>query len=60
MISRGDRVKVKVVGTGILLTVVGQAQEAGAKGQTIKVINTDSHKEFLGVVTDAKEVEVRL
>lgn len=60
MVARGDRVKVRVVGTGITLTVVGQALEAGSRGQTIKVVNTDSRKEFLGVVTDSKEVEVRL
>ena len=60
MVARGDRVKVRVVGTGILLTVAGQALEAGSKGQTIKVVNIDSHKEFLGVVTDSKEVELKL
>lgn len=60
MVAKGDRVKVRVVGSGILLTVTAQATEAGAKGQTIKVVNSDSKKEFLGVVVDDKEVEVRL
>lgn len=60
LVVRGDRVKVKVVGTGITLTVVGQALESGDRGQTIKVVNTDSRKEFLGIVIDSKEVEVRL
>lgn len=60
MVSRGDRVKVRVVGPGILLTVMGQALETGGKGQSIKVVNLESQKEFVGVITNSKEIEVRL
>jgi flagella basal body P-ring formation protein FlgA len=60
LINRGDRVKVSVVGRGLTLTTVGIAQEAGIRGQTIKIQNTDSKKDIIGVVTNSREVEVRL
>ena len=60
LVSRGDQVRVSVVGQGIVLTITGVAQEAGSKGQTIRVMNTESRKEIFGVVTDLRAVEVQL
>ncbi|MBN8554902.1 MAG: flagellar basal body P-ring formation protein FlgA [Deltaproteobacteria bacterium] len=60
IVARGDRVKISVVGKGLSLTATGIAQEAGVKGQSIKIQNPESRKELVGVVTDTREVEVRL
>ena len=60
MVSRGDRVKISVVGKGLTLSIMGIAQEAGAKGQFIKIQNPESRKELIGVITNTREVEVKL
>jgi flagella basal body P-ring formation protein FlgA len=60
LVSRGERVRISVVSNGLRVSGVGIAEEAGSKGQTIKVINGDSRKELFGVVVDAQTVEVRL
>lgn len=60
LVSKGDRVVVSVKGSGLNLSVVAVAQEPGVRGQTIKVMNLDSKKEFLAVVTASKGVEINL
>lgn len=60
LVNRGDRVRISITSGGLLVSAVGIAQEAGVKGQTIKVINQDSRKEIFATVTDSKAVEVKL
>lgn len=60
LVARGDRVKISVVGKGLIISGMGIAEEAGTRGQTIKIINNESRKEIFGVVTDLRAVEVRL
>jgi len=60
LVNRGDRVKIDVVGPGIILSTFGIAEEPGGKGQTIKVLQVDSRKEISGIVRSDHSIEVRL
>jgi len=60
LVQIGDRVRVLVVGSGISVTGLGIAKESGQRGQTIRVLNPESKKEIYGVVTDDRQIEVRL
>lgn len=60
LVRRGERVRISVKGEGISIQGFGVAQEAGVRGQTIRLLNSDSKKEIYGVVTTAQSVEVRL
>jgi len=59
LVRRGDRIQISVNSPGIELTLAGIAKEAGAKGQTIKVMNLDSQKIFYATIINSKMAEVR-
>jgi flagella basal body P-ring formation protein FlgA len=59
-VRRGERVSIRVVGPGILITAKGVAQEPGRIGQSIRILNTDSKKEVFGTVIGNENVEVRI
>ncbi|MDB5038418.1 MAG: Flagella basal body P-ring formation protein FlgA [Bacteriovoracaceae bacterium] len=60
LISRGDRVKISIISKGLTVSGFGIAEDSGSKGQTVKVLNGDSRKEIVGIVTDVRAIEVRL
>jgi flagella basal body P-ring formation protein FlgA len=59
-VRRGARVKITAVSPGIRISTVGVARENGNLGDTIRVLNLDSKKELLGVITTNEDVEVYL
>lgn len=60
LIEKGDRVSVQVIGQGIQISAMGVAQEAGQRGQTIRLMNLESKREIYATVTGPKSAEVRL
>lgn len=60
LVSKGDRVKIKVSGRGINVIGTGVAQQAGTEGDTIKIINIESRREVYATVIGPKETEVQL
>ncbi len=60
LVNRGDRVAVVILSNGLKVSGVGVAEQSGGRGQSIKVMNLDSKKEIIGVVSDQRVVEVRL
>lgn len=60
LIQIGDRVRIIVNSNGLAVTGLGIAKEAGQRGQTIRVVNPESKKEIYGVITDDKQIEVRI
>ncbi len=60
LVNRGDRVRISVVSDGILISSLGIAQEPGTRGQTIRIINSESRKEIYATVTDSRSVELKL
>lgn len=60
VVQKGDRVAVKVVGSGITIVGTGMALEPGRIGQSIRIVNLDSKKEIFGTVTGAQMAEVKL
>jgi flagella basal body P-ring formation protein FlgA len=58
IIARGDLVTMLFQQAGMTLTASGKALENGAKGDTIRVVNTSSDKTIEGIVTAEKEVTI--
>ena len=58
LVQRNDVVTIFYEAPGINLTLRGQAQEAGALGDTINVMNTQSKRMLQGVVIGAGRVAV--
>jgi flagellar basal body P-ring formation protein FlgA len=58
IIARNDTVTIVYQAPGITLTLRGQAQEAGAQGDTIKVLNVESKRPVEGVVIAPGRVAV--
>jgi flagella basal body P-ring formation protein FlgA len=59
LVRRGDRVKVQVSMSGILVSTIGIAQEGGSFGQNIRIMNMESRRELFATVTGAQMAEVR-
>ncbi len=47
LIKRGDRVKIQVQQGALLLTAAGEARQDGLRGESIKVMNSNSRREIL-------------
>jgi flagellar basal body P-ring formation protein FlgA len=60
IIARNDTVTIVYQAPGITLTLRGQAQEAGALGDTIKVLNVESKRPVVGVIIAPGRVAVGL
>ncbi len=58
IIARGDIVTMLFQQGGMTLTASGKAMEAGAKGDTIRIVNPASNKTIEGIVTASKEVTI--
>ncbi len=58
MVSRGDRVAMRLRSGGIELTAAGQALDAGGQGQRIRVLNPSSRAIVLALVTAPDTVTV--
>lgn len=59
IVTRGDIVTMQFMQGGLLLTANGKAMEHGAKGDTIRVVNSSSNKTIEALVTGSKEVTVQ-
>lgn len=59
MVDRGDSITLIFENGPLMLTAKGKALQAGAIGDTVRVSNTDSHKNLQGVVTAHREVTIR-
>jgi flagella basal body P-ring formation protein FlgA len=57
-VQSGDRVVVRTRVGGVDVSVVGIAQQTGAVGDVIRLVNQDSRRPLRGRVTGTKEVEV--
>jgi flagella basal body P-ring formation protein FlgA len=60
LVQRGSLVTMKIETPYILVTAQGKAQQDGAEGETIRVINTQSNRLVEGVVTAPGVVEIAL
>lgn len=60
LVKARERVSLVVRAGGLSVTAVGEAQQAGALGQTVQVQNVDSKKLVTGRVTGPGTVEVEL
>ncbi|MDD3029716.1 MAG: flagellar basal body P-ring formation chaperone FlgA [Alphaproteobacteria bacterium] len=60
LVPRGSLVTLKIETPYILMTTQGKAQEDGAEGDVIRVINTQSNRVIEGVVVAPGVVEVRV
>jgi flagella basal body P-ring formation protein FlgA len=58
-VHKNDLITIAVQTADMSLTVHGKALEDGAVGQTIRVINTDTKKQLVGVVKDAATVTIQ-
>ncbi len=47
LIKRGERVVIQAKGHGLTLTAAGEAKQDGRPGESIRVINSQSHKEVI-------------
>ena len=56
--ARNDSVTIVYQAPGLTLTLRGQAQEAGALGDTIGVLNVDSKRIVQGIITAPGRVTV--
>jgi flagella basal body P-ring formation protein FlgA len=59
-IRRGDPVELKIVSGEIQLSTMGQVQEPGYLGESIRVLTQKSKKELVGKLREGGIVEVRL
>lgn len=59
MVTRGDLVTLVFTDGSLLLTAQGKALQHGAKGDTIRVVNTSSNKTIQAEVTGTKEATVK-
>jgi flagella basal body P-ring formation protein FlgA len=60
VIKRGERVVIQVESQSLMLSAAGEAKQDGQIGETIQVMNTDSHKEILCQVVASGLVKVEL
>jgi flagella basal body P-ring formation protein FlgA len=58
IVQRSDTVTIVYEAPGITLTLRGQAQEAGALGDTISVLNVESKRALSGVITGPDRINV--
>ncbi len=58
IVARGDVITMTFKSGPMILTASGKALQDGAKGDSIRVINTTSNKTIEGIVTASKEVTV--
>ncbi len=58
IVERGDRVMLVLESGGLRIQAIGRAQEAGAIGQWIRVLNVDSRREVSGRVDPDGKVHV--
>jgi flagella basal body P-ring formation protein FlgA len=58
LVQRNDTVTIVYQAPGVTLTLRGQAQEAGALGDTINVLNSESKRNLQGVVSGPDRVSV--
>jgi flagella basal body P-ring formation protein FlgA len=58
IVDRGELVTLIFSASGLSLTAQGKALQAGAKGDTIRVVNASSSKTIQGTITGTKEVTV--
>ena len=58
IVQRNDTVTIVYQAPGIVLTLRGQAQEAGALGDTISVLNVESKRIVQGVISAPGRVTV--
>jgi flagella basal body P-ring formation protein FlgA len=58
LVTKGAAVTMVLESPGLLLTVKGQALEDGAKGETIRIMNTQSSRTVEAVVTAAGTARV--
>ena len=58
IVARNDTVTIVYQAPGLMLTLSGQAQEAGALGDTIGVLNIDSKRTVQGVISAPGRVTV--
>jgi len=58
IVQRSDSVTIVYQAPGITLTLRGQAQEPGALGDTISVLNVESKRVVSGVVTGPDRINV--
>lgn len=58
LVKRGETVDVSAVGGALIITMKGMAMENGAQGDTIKVRNPDSRRDFNAKVIDENRVQV--
>jgi flagellar basal body P-ring formation protein FlgA len=59
LVLRGSLVTMKIETPYILVTAQGKAEQDGAKGETIRVMNTQSNRVVEGIVTAPGIVEIR-
>ena len=59
LVQRGSLVTLKIETPYIIITSQGKAQQDGAEGETIRVVNTQSNRTVEGVVTAPGTVEIR-
>jgi flagellar basal body P-ring formation protein FlgA len=60
VIKRGERVVIQVESQGLMLTAAGEAKQDGQAGETIQVMNTNSHKQIRCQVVASGLVKVEL
>jgi len=58
MVARGDTVTLTYQAPGIMLTLRGQAQDSGALGDSIRVLNLETKRVVQGVISGAGRVTV--
>jgi flagella basal body P-ring formation protein FlgA len=59
LVIRGSLVTLKIQTPFIMVTAQGKAQEDGAQGDTIRVVNTQSNRVIEGTVTGPDMIEIR-
>jgi len=58
IVERGDRVQIVLQSGSLVINSIGKAKEAGAYGDLIRVVNTDSRREISGRVDQEGRVHV--
>lgn len=58
MVERGDRVTIVLQHGPLLIQTLGKAQETGAAGEWIRVVNLDSKRELSGRIDPEGRVHV--
>ena len=59
VVKRGDVVKMMIDTARLRITTLGQVEERGGIGDTVRVINLDSRKRVYGEVLDSRTVRIR-